>query len=414
MRPSVNLTMTSTSSVLFVSRYFWPELIGSAPFSSDLADWLVRHGRRTTVVSGLPHYPEARVFAEYRDGAHRREIVHDAVVERLPVGPPRADNASARIANEAGFLLHGLMALAGRRIRRHPVVIALCPSILSVALGLAARSKGGVCVALVHDIQSGLAQGLGLSGAGTLTRLMRACERSVLNRADLVVVLSAEMQQQLRQIGVRSPIEVVPLWVDTDRIRAVDPVSHGPIRVLYSGNLGRKQGLDQVVALAAELAACRPDIEIVVRGNGSRGPELAAEIARRGLHNVRLTTLQANEALGPALAAADIHLVPQNPAAAAFAVPSKVFNIMAVGRPFVATALPGSVLWTLQRESGAFLCVPPDQPVAFAEAVVRLADDLLLRKQLGQRGRAFIERHYAKSHVLGGFLARLDALAQGR
>ena len=151
---------------------------------------------------------------------------------------------------------------------------------------------------------------------------MRACERLVLNRTDLVVVLSAEMKDQLRGIGVTVPIEVVPLWVDTDQIKVVEPVSRSSLKVLYSGNLGRKQGLGQIVDLAAELAVSRPDIEIILRGNGSQGQELAAEIRRRCLPNVHLTELQPNEALGPALAAGDIHLVPQNPEAAAFAVPS--------------------------------------------------------------------------------------------
>ncbi|MFZ5779750.1 MAG: glycosyltransferase family 4 protein [Pseudomonadota bacterium] len=406
--------MTSGPGILFVSRYFWPELIGSAPFSTDLAEWLARHGRQTTVVSGLPHYPGSQVFTGYEDRDRHRETVRGSVVQRLAVGAPRGDGASSRIANEAEFLLRGLAALATGRIRRHAIVLALCPSILSVALGLAARGRKGVCIAIVHDIQSGLAEGLGISGAGPLTRLMRACERTVLNRADLVVVLSEEMKNQLLRIGVRSPIEVVPLWVDTDVIRAIDPTSNGPVQVLYSGNLGRKQGLDQVVALAEQLAAVRPDIEIVLRGNGSRGSALAAEVNRRHLRNIRFTELQPNEALGPALAAGDIHLVPQNPAAAAFAVPSKVFNIMAVGRPFVATALPGSVLWTLQRESEAFLCVPPGDPGAFADAVIRLADDAHLRSELGRRGRAFVELNYAKSRVLGAFMNRLDAVAAAR
>jgi colanic acid biosynthesis glycosyl transferase WcaI len=181
--------------------------------------------------------------------------------------------------------------------------------------------------------------------------------------------------------------------------------------VLYSGNLGRKQGLGQVVAMAEQLARQRPDIEIILRGNGNQVTALAADIARRRLGNVSLAELQPNEDLAKALSVGDIHLVPQNPQAAAFAVPSKVYNIMAVGRPFVATALPDSTLWHLQRESGAFLCVPPNEPLRFAEAVLRLADDEVLRRDLGQRGRQFVERHYAKPMVLGSFMSRLDALA---
>jgi colanic acid biosynthesis glycosyl transferase WcaI len=405
--------MSDPSSVLFVSRYYWPELIGSAPFSTDIAEWLAAHGRPTTVVSGLPHYPHDDVFPAYRDGRCQREAVCGVAVERLGAGPPRGRSAVARIANEAEFLLRGLVTLVTGRIRRHPVVLALCPSILSVALGVAARRRGGVCVAVVHDIQSGLAEKLGMGG-GHMARLMRAAERSILNRTDLVAVLSPEMKDQLRTIGVTVPIEVIPLWVDTDHIQAAPAIARAGVKVLYSGNLGRKQGLGQVVELARELADRRLDIEIVLRGDGNQAGELLAEIRRLGLTNIQLAELQPNEALGTALAAGDIHLVPQRPDAAAFAVPSKVFNIMAVGRPFVATALPDSVLWRLQHQSGAFLCVPPDDPTSFAEAVIRLADDGRLRQELGRRGREFVEAHYAKPRILGHLVDRLDAIVAAK
>ena len=100
--------MSGPSSVLFVSRYYWPELIGSAPFSTDIAEWLAAHGRPTTVVSGLPHYPHDDVFPAYRDRRCQRETVCGVAVERLSAGPPRGGSAVARMTNEAEFLLRGL------------------------------------------------------------------------------------------------------------------------------------------------------------------------------------------------------------------------------------------------------------------------------------------------------------------
>ncbi|UYN96613.1 MAG: glycosyltransferase [Enhydrobacter sp.] len=402
--------MSTPPEVLFVTRYFWPELIGSAPFTSDIADWLARHGWTTTVVSGLPHYPGDTVFPAYRNGRLKRETVGAVAVERLRSGAPRRTSALARIVNEGGFLVRGLVALSRGRITRHPVVLALCPSILCVALAVAARRKGGVCIAIVHDIQSGLADKLGMAGNGRLVDLMRAAERSLLNRCDLVMVLSREMKRQLRQIGVTTPIEIVPLWVDTEHIHPIEVPARSSIRVLYSGNLGRKQGLGQVIDMAECLASRRPDIEVVLRGDGNQLAALDDDIRRRGLRNLRLEQLQSSDSMADALAAGDIHLVPQNPGAAAFAVPSKVFNIMAAGRPFVATALPGSTLWELQRQSGAFLCVPPDDCESFADAVLRLADAPQLRAELGRHGRQFVEQHYAKPQILGAFMSRLDEL----
>ena len=80
--------MSDPSSVLFVSRYYWPELIGSAPFSTDIAEWLAAHGRPTTMVSGLPHYPHDDVFPAYRDRRCVRETVCGVAVERLSAAAP--------------------------------------------------------------------------------------------------------------------------------------------------------------------------------------------------------------------------------------------------------------------------------------------------------------------------------------
>ncbi|HJQ58685.1 MAG TPA: glycosyltransferase [Vineibacter sp.] len=398
------------SEVLFVTQFYRPELIGSAPFNADLAEWLVGSGRQVTVLTGRPHYPTPEAFSEYRSARSMREMFNGVVVERLGAWIPRRRSAGARVLGEAWFLLNGAVALATGRIARHAVVLSLCPSILSVALGTMARMRDGRCVAIVHDIQSGLARGLGMVGPGWFGRMMQVCERLVLNRADLVVVLSKEMADELRRIGVTTPIEVVPIWVDTDHIQPIAANAAGRMTLLYSGNLGKKQGLDQVIGLAAQLQAKRPEIDIVVRGTGSQATTLRATIADRELRNVRVEELLPERNFSEGLATGDIHLVPQDPSAAAFAVPSKAFSIMAAGRPFVATAGPGSSLWQLRERSGAFLCVPPYDPAAFADAVLRLADDTALRADLGRRGRQFVERHVAKHKVLSEFVTRLDAL----
>jgi colanic acid biosynthesis glycosyl transferase WcaI len=269
-----------------------------------------------------------------------------------------------------------------------------------VALGVLARRRGGRHLAIIHDIQSGLAAGLGMVGGSVIGRLMRFFERVVLNRADQVIVLSEEMRAQLREMGVTAPIDVVPIWVDTDDIRPQQAELARRPRVLYSGNLGRKQGLPQILCLAEELLSRRTEVEIVIRGEGNQAEALKAEVAARGLTNVRFAALLPQNRLSEGLAFGDIHLVPQDPQGAAFAVPSKVYSIMAAGRPFVSTALPDSPLWRLQAESGAFVCVPPNDAVAMGDAVLALIDDQALRHRLGARGRSFVEQHFSKRSVL--------------
>jgi colanic acid biosynthesis glycosyl transferase WcaI len=398
------------TQALLITQYYRPELIGSAPFCADLAEWIAQNRGAVTVMTSFPHYPNAEAFRNHKPARSDREVINGVGVRRLRNWVPRRMTALRRIVSEGHFLALGALAILMRRMPRQALVVSLSPSILSVALGAVATSPGGRHVALVHDIQSGLAAGLGLVRSGWFVRAMRGVERAVLNRADLIIVLSREMRDHLRAMGVVSPIEIVPIWVDADNIQPMPHATGDRVRVLYSGNLGRKQGLGQIVALAEELQRRRSTVELVLRGSGSEAGRLGDEIGARRLTNIEVLPLLPAKSLSQGLAQGDIHLVPQDPEAADFAMPSKVFNIMASGRPFVATARPGSSLWRLCEESGGFLCVPPNDARAFADAVQRLAADATLRAALGRRGRCFVEQHRSKTRILTHFLSLIDDL----
>src|SRR5262249_23493682 len=153
-----------------------------------------------------------------------------------------------------------------------------------------------------------------------------------------------------------------------------------------------------------------PDLTVIMRGKGNQAAALQQQIDSQNLRNIHIEELLPDAALYRGLMETDIHLVPQTPDAAPFALPSKIFNIMAAGRPFVATAGRYSPLWGLQRASGAFICVPPNDADAFAEAVLRLADNPGLRRILGERGKQFVARHNDRAKVLEAFEARIQNL----
>jgi colanic acid biosynthesis glycosyl transferase WcaI len=380
--------MTEPSrDVLMITQYYWPELIGSGPYCTELAESLADAGWQVRVFTSRPHYPEGVVPESYRDGGRDREGHNGVTIERVDPWRPERRGALGRMAGELIFLMRGLAALASGRIGRSPQVVSLCPSLLAVLLGRIACRRGGRHV------------------------VMRAAERWVLNGVDIVFVLSGQMRDRLRQQGVTVPIEVLPIWVDADRIQPVERPAEGPAIVLYSGNLGRKQALDQVLGLAEILQRRGSEVRVVIRGQGGEARRLNEEAVRRALSNVEFRPLLPADRLSEGLAEGDVHLVPQDGNAADYAVPSKIYGIMAAGRPFVATARPGSHLWRLQEETGAFLCVPPGDPDALANAVLVLGMDARKRAALGARGRAFVQAHHEKAAVLELFEATLRRLA---
>lgn len=401
---------------LLVTQYYRPELVGSAPFCGDLAEWLARTGWDPVVLTALPHYPDAAVFPDYRQPGRRSERIDGVEIERLATWVPKRRSAMARMASELWFLVNGCWALATGRVERQILVYSLCPSIFAVALGALARRPRGRHVAVVHDIQSGLARGLGMVRAGWFLRLIQAFERRILSRADLIIVLTDEMKEHLRKIGVCARIEVVPIWADTGRIASVADVTGEAVRVVYSGSFGRKQKVDEILALAALLERHAPEMQVMLRGGGMAFEEVRSRATEEGPQNLRFAELCPPEELFSGMTNADIHLVVQDAAAAAYAVPSKIYNIMAAGLPCVALADRDSALGRLQQTCNGFLTSPPDDLAALLEVTLRLARDPALRAELGRNGRRHIEAHCAKSTVferLGGMVARLGVDLSG-
>jgi colanic acid biosynthesis glycosyl transferase WcaI len=385
--------------VLFVTKYYRPEIIGSGPYCGDIAEWLTGREIDVSLLTARPHYPGNQVFSGYGTGARDNEVLGGVNVMRVPTWMS-GTGALHRLLADASFVAQGAARLLGGRVRRHDVVISLCPTILGVALGWLSTRRGGRHVVIVHDIESGLAGGLGILARSALVTALRRLERAVLNRASAVLVLSENMERALRALGVRAPIRVLPIWIDTDAITPLERPPSARFTLLYSGNFGRKQGLGQLLDLAGLLSERAPAARIVLRGGGGEAAALRRDAERRGLRNVEFQPLTPASRLNEGLADGDLHLVPQHPDGADFAVPSKIYGIMAAGRPFIATARPGGLLHTLEQRTGAFVCVPPDDPEAFAAAATRLIGDDALRQEMGRRGRDYVVAHHAKHRVL--------------
>ena len=390
--------------ILVVTRHYAPEPTGSAPVIQQMAEWLAADGAQVKVVTVRPNYPEARILPGYERGQHDKVVEGGVQVRRWPTTPVKGSGLLARAGAEIRFLLQLLSRRGG--LRPSLQVISLCPSILTVLGALSLRARGGRHVTIVHDVQSGLGGSLGVGWL--VTSILRRVEVWTLNRVDHLIVLSTSMGRVLVDMGVRTPFSVAPPQVDA-RALTPRPEPPGRLTLMYSGNLGRKQGLHSLLALAALLQMEAPDVVILIRGDGAIRAELVERAAAAGLTNVIFEALVAREEVARSLSEGHVHLIPQLPGGHKFAVPSKVFSIMAAGRPFVATADIGSPLHDLAQGVGAGLAVPTGDTRAFADAAVALLRDPARRRHMGDLGRAWVEQE-ADTPVV---MARIAALLRG-
>lgn len=356
------------TSLLLVTPTFHPEQVGTPHYATDFAK-AVTASSTLGVVTNQPYYPTFKRFPGY--GWNRRLDRLDSIpIYRLPTIVPRGGHLGLRILSETNMLLQVAGALLRRKLHRRQRVITISPGVPSAIIAgwLLTRFSGRHTV-VVHDVGFGLARATGGRLGKVLSGLIRLVETWALNRADHITVLSDEMGEVLRVAGVTSPIATVELWP------TIDPVHTPPSRssnVLYSGNLGRKQGVHRLIDLADELQDLSPDTQVVIRGAGSERDALVHSIAEHGLKNVTFDPLVPAEELAQSLAAAEVHVVPQLPEGSTFAVPSKIINILAVGRPVVVTAHVDSPVGQLAVRCRAVVVVDPEDDQAFAHAVCRI------------------------------------------
>lgn len=397
-------------NIVYISPYFWPESIGSAPYCTDLCDWLRDRGHDLRVIAFRPHYPNAAQFADWQDGARDKESYNGTEVLRIKTRGRGGGGFRERLASDLAFLL-GVLRLSFRReFAGADIIVTYVPSCLSLfGAAVLSRRSGAPVVAIVHDIESGLAAALGIAKTGLLSRLMRLVERAAFRQAGAMVALTEGMAAELRDVGYRGRVTVLPIWSARFPAKELPPMD-APV-VAYSGNFGKKQNLDQILPLIRLLDERRPEVRVALRGEGSERSRIERLVEQMGVTNTDFLPLAPAEQIGPSLQAAHVHLVPQARNVANYALPSKLFTIMAVGRPFVCVAEPESPLDLLARESGAGICVYPDDDEALFEAVSRLLDDGDLIREMGRRGRQFIAANMDRGTILEAYEELIIAAA---
>lgn len=381
--------------LLVVSPTFWPEPVGTPKYALDAARWFNDQGWAVAVVTAQPFYPEFELYDGW--GAHRaRDRVEGIPILRMPTIVPRGGTALWRMASDVNFAAQVALRGIQRTIPAPDAVLSFSPGV-PFAIAAATAFAGGVPhVSIVHDIQSGLARATGLARGRALDVMERVEARS-LDTADHLLALSDAMKQALADIGVRTPVDVAPIWADID-IADRPPSTPGRdgFTVVYSGNLGRKQGIPLLVDVAERLQDLAPDVRMVLRGRGALRGWATEEVASRGLDNVSLEDFVPADRLAESLAEPDLHIVPQVSGSGAFAMPSKVVNILASGRPMLAVCDNDDPLHRA-AEDGLGLWAPADSD-AVAAVIVRAQGQTL--ETVASAGLAYVREQHDRNRVL--------------
>lgn len=403
--------------ILVYGLNFAPEVTGTGKYTGEMVDWLVGRGHEVRVVTAPPYYPRWRVasgFSTWRYTRARHSGGPD--VWRAPLWVPARPSGAKRILHLASFALASLPVVLWQAFWRPQAVIVMAPTLLTApGAWLAARLGGGKSWIHIQDFEVDAAFDLNVLRQGWWQRLAHGAERLLLRGFDRVSTISKKMLERLPEKGVATgKCALFPNWVDAQAIYPLPTASpfrkelgiaEDTVVALYSGNMGRKQGLDILAAVAVRLAG-EPDITFVFAGAGESRTQLEASTV--GLGNVRWLPLQPTDRLNELLNLADIHLLPQRTDAADLVMPSKLTGMLASGRPVIATAAEGTQVAI--AVAGCGLVVPPDDPDAFSTAIVELARNAEKRKAMGMTGRRYAQEHLDREVILRRFESALQEL----
>jgi len=406
--------------VMMISLNYAPELTGIGKYSTVLAEWLALRGHTIRVITASPYYPEWRVHAGYNPLTYTTERVNNVSVTRVPFWCPKRPSGLKRVLHLMSFALFALPATLWQIAWRPQAVWLVEPPLFASPVALvAARAAGASCWLHVQDYEVDAAFRLGILKGRAVKKLALRAERWLMSHADVVSTPSAAMTRLTAQKGV-SPEKAFtfPNWVDMQHAHSNSPdnsfraqlaIDREMLVVLYSGNLGLKQGLE-IIADVARLLRWRTDIMFVICGAGPAKGFLLDKA--RDLPNVKFLELQPSERFSDMMSLADMHVLPQRADAADLVMPSKLGAMLSSSRPVVATANEGTELWSIVDSVG--VAVEPESPTALSHAILRLADDPPLRAHLGALGRQYAAAHLSKDSILLQFEARLRSAVRGR
>jgi len=409
-------------NLLVLCPHFAPDAAPTGEVMTSIASELIARGHRLHVVTALPWYVHHRIDEGWTGRLVRHQETDWGRITRVHPFPTDKRNIPARALAFGGFTaLVSAMATTSRP--RPDAVLAMSPPLTLGAAGwLAARARRVPFVFNIQDVFPDVAIELGVITNPAVIALASGLERQTYLHADAVTVLSEDLRENVAsKIAGDHPerVRVIPNFVDVERIRPTPSENSyrrqfgltGKTVVMYAGNVGFSQSLDLVLAAAAALSH-EPRVVFVINGGGSARIELQRKAA--GLSNLRFVDHQPKDRLPELLAAADVHVVPLRKGLARASVPSKMYSILAAGRPIVASVDPGTEVATVVERAGAGLTVPPDDPEAFTKAVARLVSDPEESGRMGAAGRAFVERWASPAAVAAQYEHLFEQLIESR
>lgn len=398
--------------ILIYGINYAPELTGIGKYTGEMASWLANEGHHVQVVTAMPYYPEWKVNEQYKGKLWFKEVIDGVNVIRCPLYIPSKVSSLKRILHEFSFLASVFPVWFKSLFQqKYDAVFCIAPPFhLGLLPLLYAKLRKTPLISHIQDLQVDAAKDLGMIKNKSFLNFMFRAERFILNKSTKVATISQGMKRKIQAKGIPDQkILMFPNWVDENEIYPLPKekslrkelgIGEDDYVILYSGNLGEKQGLEMIIEVAANFTGHK-NVRFVICGSGGGKDKLVALAKEAALDNLSFFPLQPYNKLSALLASADVHLVLQKKSASDLVMPSKLTGILSSGGFSIVTALPGTSLYDVVDEHKLGLLIEPESAPALTKAIqASLAMDINIYKN---NARNYSVKNLSKDHILKRF-----------
>jgi len=386
-------------NILIVHMRYFPDKTGTAPLVTQLAQDLVVHGSKVSIITSLPHYGRESVHPDYLDfkGLFRHSEEFGVNIIRTRVYVPRGTGIMQRVWNYVTY--NFLSVIAGIKADKADVILAVNPPITTTfAAWIVSLFHRAPMIVGIQDVWPDCIIQVNKLKSKVLILFSKLLEKIQYRIAKKVIVLSTGMKSNLERKGVDSgKIEIIANWADTDLVKPLPKENdfyynhelEDKFVVLFAGNHGYIAALDKII-LAAEILQETSDILFLFVGEGSVKSELMRYADEKRLENVRFLSTQPEQQWLEMLAGADLALVSLRADLAELNVPSKVYTLMSAARPILASVPDDSEVASLVLSAKSGIICTPEDPEALASSILKMKDSPNLLDEYGRNGRKYL------------------------
>ncbi|MEO5936743.1 MAG: glycosyltransferase family 4 protein [Terriglobales bacterium] len=400
--------------VLTLNQFFYPDISATSQLMTDLAEDLAAQGAEVTALASNVSYTGGKSFP-------RTETYGDVRIERVPVIAFDRANILRRIGSYLSFYISAFFRLL--RLPKQDVILVLTtPPLVAIVAWAIRLIKGSRFVYLVQDLYPDIAYAFGMMKQKSLAgRLLDAIALFLLQRAGAVIALGACMHERLLAKGVSAEkVHVIPNWADGTQIVPIPRTGNsfraahgleGKFVVLYSGNMGRAHDFTAMLTSMERLQS-EKDIVFVFIGAGPKKAELEKFVKTHADANVRILDYVPREELKLSMGAADLSIVAVADGLEGLVVPSKLYGIMASGRPALYVGPASSeAARTITAHRCGFVVSNADAD-GFTQSVLSARADVHSLQAMGIAARQAFDQKFDRSVATRRYFDLLTAVTK--